>query len=412
VLLGSTAPAAAHGPAPAALEVVTTSARQPEVVRLNFGLAVWNPDDPEHFRYVCPGRWGEAERVPDIATTPEGALVVPLEDAVWIGDAEGLSFLRAEAPDWRAQTLLGHALGTRTTLVTRDMTGARLWSVDAVTGLVTSEDALPGVTLDSAGAAGPTALWALGARPTPTLWRRDAGGVTSRTLGLEVSPQFLDLRRVDPDDPAHFFFAASVADGVRLYETPDAGGEVVERLRAVRALHGPVPLEDALIALVDGVVWHRPRGASDFVQGEPRPFTCLQDIAGLAIACRDRQLVRLTGPASAPEASPFFSLSQLLGPEAGDECADQWLHFGAEAGLIRADAGAEAEPVDAGVEVEVEVDARVVPAASTGGGEGGCGLVGAGDGAPGRAWLLLLGACLAALRRRTRSNFSKGVRIS
>jgi hypothetical protein len=236
------------------------------------------------------------------------------------------------------------------------------------------------------------------------------GGVTSRTLGLEVSPQFLDLRRVDPDDPAHFFFAASVADGVRLYETPDAGGEVVERLRAVRALHGPVPLEDALIALVDGVVWHRPPGASDFVQGEPRPFTCLQDIAGLAIACRDRQLVRLTGPASAPEASPFFSLSQLLGPEAGDECADQWLHFGAEAGLIRADAGAEAEPVDAGV--EVEVDARVVPAASTGGGEGGCGLVGARDGAPGRAWLLLLGACLAALRRRTRSNFSKGVRIS
>ena len=51
-----------------------------------------------------------------------------------------------------------------------------------------------------------------------------------------------------------------------------------------------------MIALVDGVVWHRPRGASDFVQGEPRPFTCLQDIAGLAIACRDRQLVRLTGP--------------------------------------------------------------------------------------------------------------------
>jgi hypothetical protein len=96
-------------------------------VRLNFGLAVRNPDDPEHFRYICPGRWGEAERVPDIATTPEGALVVPLEDAVWIGDAEGLSFLRAEAPDWRAQTLLGHALGTRTTLVTRDATGARLW---------------------------------------------------------------------------------------------------------------------------------------------------------------------------------------------------------------------------------------------------------------------------------------------
>lgn len=401
--------AIAHGPAPAALEVVSLREDGPAIVRLNFGLAVAIADDPDHFRYVCPGRWGEAERVPEVATTSEGGLVLPLSDAVWLGDGAAEGFATATAPAWRAQTPVGHALGARTTLVTRDATGARLWRVDAPAGAVTLEDTLPGVALDSAGAAGTAALWALGARPTPTLWHRDATGLTSRALALDPAPQFLDLRRVAPDEPAHLFFAASVADGVRLYETTNGGADVVERLRAERAVHGPVPLGDALIAVVDGVVWHRALGASDFAPGEPRAFTCLQALAGHTLACLDRQLVELGGPPAAPVTTPFFSLSQVLGPAPGTDCDEQWLHFGAEAGLLRADAGDRAPtvPADAGIEVDAAVDAAVVPAASGAAGAGGCGLGGPRPRPVGAGLFALSGACLAALRRRSRSNFSR-----
>ncbi len=406
------ATATAHGPAPAALEVLSLRDGRPAIIRLNFGLAVAIPGDPEHFRYVCPGRWGEAERVPDVATLPDGRLVLPLTDGVWLGDAAGGVFAVAEAPEWRGQTPVGHATGDRTTLVTRDATGGRFWGVDAAAGAVRPEDTLPDVALDSAASAGPGALFAVGARPTPTLWHRDAAGLTSQTLEFDAAPQFLDLRGVDAvTAPGQVFLAASVADGVRLYETTDAGGEVSERLRAERALHGPVPLGDALIAVADGVVWHRPVGSADFTAGAPRAFTCLQAIGGRTFACLDRQLVELSGPASAPEASTFFSPTQLLGPEPGTGCDEQWLHFGAEAGLLRADAGEpDAGGSSDGTDAGTEADAEVVPAVfagSGGGGTAGCGPAGPRPGPIGAALCALSGACLAALRRRPRSNFSR-----
>lgn len=402
------ATAIAHGPAPAALEVLSLRDGRPAVVRLNFGLAVAMAGDPEHFHYVCPARWGEAERVPEIAALPDGRLVVPLTDAVWLGDAVGGDFVSAEAPGWRAQTPVGHATGDRTTLVTRDATGARFWGVDTAAGAVRPEDTLPGVALDSVSSAGPAALWAVGARPAPTLWHRDAAGLASTPLALDAAPQFLDLRPVDAGAArGHLFLAASVADGARLFETTNAGGEVVERLRADRALHGPVPLGDALVAVADGVVWHRPAGAADFTAGEPRAFTCLQAIGGHTLACLDRQLVELSGPASAPEASAFFSLSQLLGPEPGTGCDEQWLHFGAEAGLLRADAGEPAESVDAGTVADAEVVPAAFAGSGGGGGAGGCGPAGPRPGPLGAVLCALSGACLAALRRRPRSNFSR-----
>ena len=413
--LGLAGPAFGHGPAPAALEVLSTDQAGAVAVRLNFGLAVRKAGALGHFRYVCPGMWRQDETVPPMGRFADGSFVVPLPNGPRVGDASGCGFAPLEAPDWADQTFISQAGREPVWLVTRDETGSSLWAASGAAGQgsVRRVEFFAEVKLDSVSVSGDGALWLLSARPIPRIFRRTDAGLTSRELALGVAPQYLSLRWQDASDPAHFLFAANIDEGVRLFETADAGERVTERLRATERLHGPVSFGASLVASADGVWQTRGPGEASFVAGAAAPFTCLQSIDGLTLACLDRQIVRLEGAAARPNATPFFELDALDGPEAGCPaepsaaltCEQQWLHFGGEAGLARRDAGQSPVQSDAGG------DATVVKPSAEPVDDSGCGVLRVAKGGGSTAWWALALMFVRRIRRHPRSNFSNPSRI-
>lgn len=371
-LLVSHCIARAHGPAPAALSAVgPVVAEAPAVVRTNIGLAVSRDGA---WRYGCPALWGAEESFPPVVRGA-GPLAVAHDGVLYRGD--GCAFEGVVMAGWSG-TQIAHVPGW---VVERRGDDTVLWETGEG---ATVAEVFEGMRYDSARLDGDGALWLAGARPAPMLWRAGAGAWRPELGGAE--PQFLDLRGVGEA----VVMSAAVADGTVLLESGDGGQRFEETLRAGVSVHGPVGYGGGRIALADGVLFSDP--GDGFEAGPERGWTCLQALGDTAFACADRGLARITGPLEAPEAVAVFAMDDLVGLADGCppddalrvECERQWLHFGAEAGLVRFDAG----PTDADAGLPADVGA------GTGDAAGGCDCDSTKTPA-GLGWLLLF-----ALRRR------------
>ena len=346
--------AQAHGPAASALGVEHPVDATGGVVRLSLGLASRWPgrETPDRFRYLCPAAWGADEAAPPVAVLDARRLVLAGSEAVFAGTADGCQLTLVEVPAWRGQTTMAAISGPTVTIVTRDPDGSRLWHFepdeDAPGGVtLTARTSFPGVRFDTAWRGADGALRVLSSRPSPTLYGDTPE--SGRALPLEAwAPQFLGIRWHDPTEAGHWIIGAGIDDGVVALETRDDGRSFVEVLRGETRLHGPVAYADGFVALVDGR-WHSRIGRGEVAfedQGE-RPWTCLDTVGDGVVVCEARALSRLEGPAAEPTTRPYFALKSLVGidtscldaPMLDVPCTSQWLHFGAESGLVSLDAG-------------------------------------------------------------------------
>lgn len=388
------APARGHGPAPAALDAVGPVDGRPAAVRTNIGLAVARPEGG--YRYVCPSAWGAEDRFPPAVRFDDGRLAVAYAGVLYRSRPDGCGFAGTPLDPEMQSALAFVRGGAGAWLVTRDAAGSSVWRVPAQ-GAPARVARLPDVTLDSGAVDEAGDLWAASSRPSPALLRYDERGARGHVpLALDVEPHFLGVRAVRE---GRVFLAAIVAGGVALLESGAAlaestqGERFTEVLRADVALHGPIEHAGAWIALRDGVLAVRESGGG-FVEGPAVGWTCLQQAGAVSLACVDRGLAVLSGPAADPAVTPVFSIGDLHGPECdqAEPCAYHWLHYGGEAGLVRLDAGApEAGAGDGGPPDGAPPDGG--PPATD---PGGCRA--AGD-APALFWPALMLGC-AALRRR------------
>ncbi len=331
-------PALAHGPAPAVLEAV--GSLEPPLYRSNIGLALQRPDGL--YRYICPARWGAEDRFPPAARLDDGRIVVAHEGAFHVGDPSGCTF--------EARPFPASVEGTVSATLAR---GDAAWTVvrgqedSWILPLEGAPVRVEGLRVDSARLDSQGVMHLAAARPTPTLLRWDGALTRAPIEGVE-GLQFLSLSHAEPR-----FLIASVPAGRALLRVDEAGIQTV--LRAVTSMHGPIPYEDGWLALADGVLHHDT--GSGFASAGEVPWTCLQATGERRLACVDFGLSEVDAPG---ETRPLFDLHEILGPacpEPQEDCDQQWLHFAAEAGLLRADAGLRPEVEDAGVDAAVEAPA-------------------------------------------------------
>jgi hypothetical protein len=371
----------AHGSAPAALGVVGDDLARP-VVRLSFGLAT-PIGTSGTFRYICPAVFGAQEQVPPAARLPDGRVIVAGPDAVRLGDAEGCAFEVLGVPGYAGGTPVAVAVhggdAPSVTVATRSGEGSVLWRFDASRAGVpvfADREALPALRVDDLAEGPGGTLYALAARPVPTLLVR-GGGEPEVWPIAGVDPVFhgLNFRLVDETDPGHLLFGGPTDEGEAALESFDGGRTAEVVVTASARLHGPVPLADGLMAVADGVLLRRRSVGETFVPFDGIAPTCLSARGASPLACLDRGLVRLVAEAAGGGVAvePFFALAALDGVEPAcpaeatlqAACASAWIHFGGEGGLVTFDAGLDdpdaASPLpDAGL---AEPDAAVVPVA-------------------------------------------------
>ncbi|MCB9544750.1 MAG: hypothetical protein H6706_02510 [Myxococcales bacterium] len=327
----------AHGPAPAALGAVGPDADPALVVRTNIGLGVRRAGGA--FGYLCPGAWGEEERVAPAVTLADGTLVVVAGGAAHRSPPDGCGFEATPLP----------GAGTVAALVadvdvawaaTREGEDTSIWRIPAA-GAPARAFVLPGAEVTDLAVA--DGLLAAVARPAPAVVRLGPDGPASTPVAVGPA-SYLGLRA------GGRFLHATLPDGPRLFERTPTGE--VEVLRAFTSLRGPVPDGDGWLALADSVVQRRPAGAEAFEAGEETRWTCLERRGDATYVCADRRLYTWAGG----ELAEVFRLEDLVGVDCPDQplCEGQWLHFGGEAGLVRGlgadaggDAGASPEPAAA-----------------------------------------------------------------
>jgi hypothetical protein len=331
--------ALAHGPAPAPLEVLTLHADgRPDAVRTSIGLSTgWRG----HARYVCAGAWEGEVEAPPMAALPDGRLVVGARSGVWLGDASGCVFEPVGGFDAdRIDALVAGAEGVW--VLARDGGDSALLRVNSDGGLTEqarfADRRLDGGALDSNGR-----LWVAGASPEPAAGPVD--GPLDPLTGLLAQAQFVQVRSAGD----RLFLTASVGAERVLAERTEGIWTPRIRVDGAVGIHGPVVLDGETVAVAAGELWVQGGdGAFTVAPDGLVGWTCLQQVGERVLACADRGLVDVSGPAHAPDIAPAWSLSSILGvdpacptrPEVRELCEQDWLHFAGEAGLYRFDAGA------------------------------------------------------------------------
>ena len=225
-----------------------------------------------------------------------------------------------------------------------------------------------------------------GAQPTPWLarWRPDGIEELSIDGGESIDGDYLSVRWSNPP-----WFALNAGSSSALYQLGAQGPQL--RLQSNRALHGPIPIDGGWLSLADGQL--QQFELDRFVPQGEVPWTCLVSIGGQPYACIDRGLSLIEGRGDNFEARPFFNLTEIHGPatdcpqdtEQRIQCERQWVHYAAEAGLLRADSGPPDGDNDAGVQPGLNNQNDRAGSSS------GCAMVDASGAAPWVIYILILG---------------------
>ena len=197
-------------------------------------------------------------------------------------------------------------------------------------------------------------LIAVSATPAPSLWRATYTADTTEALngavevleGLPADASHLDLRYIGVTGDV--WIVAATPAGRELWRgAPDDGGPPRHLTWARQgapavSLLGPARRDDAWLLVRDGVLevsgdggdW-QPRGAVD--------WTCLDTVSETVIACRLTEALQVLSVSGAsPQTRQLFNMMNLLAPLEGCPpasgahlaCESDWVHFGAEVGLL------------------------------------------------------------------------------
>ena len=341
----------AHGPAPAPLEVLALDgdAQRAALVRTSIGLALTHP--PDSWTYVCPSQWGDNELAPAAAT---GTLVVTVGAGQVYRSTDGACTFEpapaATEESWYAMDAVAWA-GAVWMPATLEETGGllRVSHADDVTLIkrweVDEAFRCDGLLATSEG------LLALGATPSPTLWRAEGDGQDPAALRWTPVP-LTDL----PSDASHIEPKALTDDGAlwlliatprgrELWRGASAPGGTrtwTHAMTAEATLHGPVQVDDLWLVVQDGVLMTASSPDAWSPQGES-PWTCLHTVGGAVVACSLTGVVEVTGWSfNGPKTESIFEMVTLRAPLEGcpgdpagvAACESDWVHFGAEAGLL------------------------------------------------------------------------------
>jgi len=193
-----------------------------------------------------------------------------------------------------------------------------------------------------------------GARPSIELWHgtipaddEDTGFWTQFALAPEIDgAQTIAVRAVE--EGGALWLVSTHSEGKRVWRVAQisSGGSAWASLPGFfESVLGPVREGSSWVAVLDGrlsrVTAFESTGVLEASEGAEVDWTCLQG----GVVCTLPMLYSVSGDllVSDPGASlePSFDLSMLEAPETGclsrkkaDECIGDWVHFGAEAGLL------------------------------------------------------------------------------
>ena len=336
--------ALAHGPAPSPLGVLAmdeTGARA-ALVRTSIGLAVDHP--PDAWTYACPSQWGDHELA---RATSDGQTVVMVGGGDLYGSTDGACHFEAIAgvEGWYALDAIAWAgrFWAPATLGAGGDDGGLL--VVEAGGSATlahrweGEDAFRCDAI-SASASG---LVAVGASPAPTLWRsngdHDALAWSSEPLAdLPTDTSHIDLRAVS--DEGEIWLVVATEPGRELWRSAAEGWERVGD--PVVSIHGPVQISGRWTVVRDGVLETETEDGTWTVVGEV-DWTCLDQVDGVVVACTLTNALAIDAiDDGGVTARVVFEMVKLQAPLEGcpsdvdgaASCQSDWVHFGAEAGLL------------------------------------------------------------------------------
>ena len=324
-------PVWAHGPAPTPLRVLSADGGTPRAVLTNIGMAADRVDD-DLYDYVCPATWGGLE-TPLTTVGGDVVFVLGADDLYWSVDvACGFERSRIGVVDPATVVALAASPHEGVVMATDGPERTTMAWGDLTDGASLQTGSLPG-RVDGALWTGEGFL-ATGARPALTVHRIVAGQAESwEPQAPTASPQRLSPRYVAG---SRVYFSAVTDGGVELWSSDDGGRTLDAVLTGELSLHGPATWCGGIVAVVDGVLVADPAHppACDLGAFSGRRFQCLHEAGGTPFTCENRILYRLTDAGT----DPAWDLGLLRGPDClADECGQDWLHYGAEAGLVGLD---------------------------------------------------------------------------
>lgn len=317
---------AAHGPAPAVLDVLAHDGGAPLLLRTNVGLARARGDGT--YEYVCPSRWDGNERALSVAL-PGGREVLALSGGtVYLSRDAGCTFAPLTSDGVYATDIAASSDAflfiVEAEVAASPTEGANVFEVRG--GRVEPwNPPLPG---PADGALGTSAGFIVSGHQ-PMGWVRDLEG---RVTSFETDATRITPRAAAGDE----VWLRLASREVRLLLVAD--GVVALPGPAFTRAQGPVHDGTGWFALLDGVL-----SAYD---GEWSPlsdvdWTCLRARDSVLFACRLDALWRLSSAAPfSSEPSLVFSLDQLAPPAScggaplDPACTSDWAHFGGEAGWV------------------------------------------------------------------------------
>lgn len=339
----------AHGPAPAALDVLawagtddgcatTPDELVPSVVRTNLGLAAWGgPIDP--FGYVCPSRWGGGTGAATAADADGQQILVALDGAVATSTDGGCTFAITETDPGDSVTAVTRFGGSFFVAVRRfDASPSGLIAVTPAGG-VTEAGRWPENAPDGLAVVGES-LWAAGATPSP--W---AASVQTGVLADPVELPLTDgLDRLTPRAAGGKLWLVAGAGDARTLWSVDSG-EATPVLGPASILLGPVRVGELWWAALDGEAWSSSDGVTWSDATRVVGWTCLGELAARPFACVFTNVDVLTPGDGQPTQTRVFSLTQLDPPDltrcdaVGSQCELDWYHYGGESGWVGTQGG-------------------------------------------------------------------------
>ncbi|MGB0592340.1 MAG: hypothetical protein ACPGU1_21860 [Myxococcota bacterium] len=329
------------------------------LLRTSIGLA--RDYAPEGWTYVCPSQWGDHEQA-RAAYADSIATVVMVGGGDLYRSSDGACTFEPVLVDEPWYALDAHATADATWIpalleADADVTGLLRVTDTGEAAVVARWETGDQFRCDSVGSGstdGHAEIIAVGASPTPSLWRAALGpegsaplqGVVQALTALPDDTSHLEFRRMD--EAGDLWLVAATSAGRELWRgVPDdlgASNELTWTRQGPPAfsLRGPVRLGDSWILLRDGVLEVSQGDGAWDAQGEV-DWTCLNEVAGAVIACRLTEALEVQGVQGAsPQTRPLFQMAELLAPlegcpadaEGQSACESNWIHFGAEVGLL------------------------------------------------------------------------------
>ena len=257
-----------------------------------------------------------------MARLPDGRAVAVHEAVAFIIAADGCGREVQPMPG-AGITVAAVALADAVYVVTREAETSSLWRIDgeAAPARIEQFEAL----IDSAVTDGGD-LHLGGARPNAQIifWAGEFSSVERPAWDAS----FVAVRG------GGRFARLSTDAGVVLMERSAGGWREVAR--AFTSIHGPVRFGEGWLMTIDGVIHQRDGFEGDFSALLDSRWTCLQRVGERVFACAEFGVSEVAEDLSL---TPVFALGDLIGVDCPDaesraRCDGQWLHFGAEAGLV------------------------------------------------------------------------------